>query len=45
MGFISDPIVAIATATGLGGIGIVRVSGKDLSQFTRDLFGKKLDPR
>lgn len=45
MGFISDPIVAIATATGLGGIGIVRVSGKDLSQLSRDLFAKTLDPR
>ncbi len=45
MGFISEPIVAVATATGLGGIGIVRVSGKDLSQLIRDLFGKKLDPR
>jgi len=45
MGFSSDPIVAIATATGLGGIGIVRVSGKDLSQLSRDLFGKTLEPR
>ena len=45
MGFSSDPIVAIATATGLGGIGIVRVSGKDLSQLSRDLFGKMLEPR
>ena len=45
MGLSSDPIVAIATATGLGGIGIVRVSGKDLSQLSRDMFGKMLRPR
>ncbi|SMC75580.1 tRNA uridine-5-carboxymethylaminomethyl(34) synthesis GTPase MnmE [Polynucleobacter kasalickyi] len=40
-----DPIVAIATATGLGGIGIVRVSGKELSQLSLVLFRKKLAPR
>ena len=45
MGTSSDPIVAIATATGLGGIGIVRVSGKELSQLSLSLFGKTLVPR
>lgn len=45
MGISLDPIVAIATATGLGGIGIVRVSGKELSPLTFNLFGKKLVPR
>jgi tRNA modification GTPase len=27
---VNDPIVAIATAPGRGGIGIVRVSGRDI---------------
>ena len=40
-----DPIAAIATAPGRGGIGVVRVSGKDLAQFTRALFGKVPEPR
>ncbi len=35
----STPIVAIATAPGRGGIGVVRISGKDLSGITRALFG------
>lgn len=35
----STPIVAIATAPGRGGIGVVRISGKDLSEITRALFG------
>ena len=45
MGISVEPIVAIATATGLGGIGIVRVSGKELSQLSLSLFGKKPVPR
>lgn len=35
----STPIVAIATAPGRGGIGVVRISGKDLSGIVRALFG------
>lgn len=35
----STPIVAIATAPGRGGIGVVRISGKDLSGIARALFG------
>ncbi|MVW71540.1 tRNA uridine-5-carboxymethylaminomethyl(34) synthesis GTPase MnmE [Bordetella sp. 15P40C-2] len=39
------PIVAIATAPGRGGIGVVRVSGPDLSSFIRKLLGRELTPR
>lgn len=39
------PIVAIATAPGRGGIGVVRVSGPDLSSLVRRLFGRALTPR
>ncbi len=35
----TSPIAAIATAPGRGGIGVVRVSGKDLSALLRNLFG------
>ncbi len=42
----STPIVAIATAPGRGGIGVVRISGKDLSTITQNLFGNTvLKPR
>ena len=40
-----DSIVAIATAPGRGGVGIVRVSGPDISIFTSAIIGKKLLPR
>jgi len=40
-----DPIVAIATAPGRGGIGVVRISGPDLGPFIFSLLGKKLTPR
>jgi len=40
-----DPIAAIATAPGRGGIGVVRVSGKDLAQLTRALLGRLPAPR
>ena len=36
----SDPIVAIATAPGRGGIGVVRVSGRDLAPIARALLGE-----
>ncbi len=35
----TSAIVAIATAPGRGGIGVVRISGKDLSGITAALFG------
>jgi tRNA modification GTPase len=40
-----DPIVAIATAPGRGAVGIVRVSGRDLSGFVTALLGRPLQPR
>jgi tRNA U34 5-carboxymethylaminomethyl modifying GTPase MnmE/TrmE len=40
------PIIAIATAPGRGGIGVVRLSGKDLQPIMRALFGHTvLTPR
>lgn len=42
----STPITAIATAPGRGGIGVVRISGKDLSAIVSALFGEtQLKPR
>jgi tRNA modification GTPase len=40
-----DTIAAIATAPGRGGIGVVRISGRDLSRFASDLISKPLQPR
>lgn len=40
-----DPIVAIATAPGRGGIGIVRVSGGNLAALAQALLGKLPAPR
>ena len=40
-----DPIAAIATASGRGAVGIVRVSGKSLLAFTEAFFGRTLVPR
>jgi tRNA modification GTPase len=40
-----DPIVAIATASGRGAVGIVRVSGKGLAPFVLALLGRALKPR
>ncbi len=39
----SDNIVAIATAPGRGGIGIVRVSGSAMGELISHLIGKKLE--
>jgi len=39
------PIVAIATASGRGGIGVVRVSGPHLGPFIYALLGRALEPR
>lgn len=41
----SYPIAAITTAPGRGGIGIVRISGSDLSPFIQAFFGQSLRPR
>ena len=41
----ADPIAAIATAPGRGGIGVVRVSGRDLSTVIDALCGRGLAPR
>lgn len=41
----SDSIVAIATAAGRGGIGVVRISGPDLSPFLNGLIGRALAAR
>jgi tRNA modification GTPase len=40
-----DPIVAIATASGRGAVGIVRVSGADLSRLIQAIVGQSLEPR
>jgi len=40
-----EPIIAIATASGRGAVGIVRVSGADLSALVGALFGRPLRPR
>jgi tRNA modification GTPase len=39
------PIAAIATAPGRGGIGVVRISGPDMSGFMQGLLGRILMPR
>ncbi len=36
----SSPIIAIATAAGRGGVGVIRISGKDLSSLIQELFGQ-----
>ncbi len=41
----TDPIAAIATAPGRGGIGVVRVSGRDLSAVIDAVCGRALAPR
>lgn len=40
-----DPIAAIATAPGRGAVGIVRVSGPDLTALMQALCGRRLQPR
>lgn len=40
-----DTIAAIATAPGRGGIGVVRISGRDLVRFASALISKPLSPR
>lgn len=40
-----DCIAAVATASGRGGIGVVRVSGEDLTDLALGITGKRLVPR
>jgi tRNA modification GTPase len=40
-----ENIVAIATAHGRGGIGVIRVSGHDLHGFATQIIGRNLSPR
>lgn len=40
-----EPIIAIATAPGRGAVGIVRVSGRQLSSLIQALCGRQLKPR
>jgi tRNA modification GTPase len=40
-----DPIVAVATASGRAGVGIVRASGRDLAPLVQGLCGRALAPR
>ena len=40
-----EPIVAVATASGRGAVGIVRVSAADLTAFVTAMFGRPLQPR
>ncbi|UYO93733.1 tRNA uridine-5-carboxymethylaminomethyl(34) synthesis GTPase MnmE [Pollutimonas sp. M17] len=40
-----EPIIAIATAPGRGGIGVVRISGKSLAALSNTLFDTPLKPR
>ena len=39
------PIIAVATAPGKAGVGVIRISGKNLSAMTSALFQKNLSPR
>lgn len=41
----SDTIVAIATPPGRGGIGIIRLSGKDAVRLSRSIVNRQLRPR
>ncbi len=44
-GHLPDPIVAVATASGRGAVGIVRASGADLSALIQAVCGRALVPR
>ena len=41
----TEPIVAIATAPGRGGIGVVRVSGRNLVPLMTAVLGREIAPR
>ena len=40
-----DTIVAIATPAGVGGIGVVRLSGNDIKKFILSILGEVIQPR
>ncbi len=40
-----DTIAAVATASGVGGIGVVRVSGRNITDLTLAVIGRTLNPR
>ncbi len=40
-----EPIIAIATAPGRGGIGVIRISGRELQPLIRKLLARDLTPR
>lgn len=42
---LTDTIVAVATAPGKGGIGVVRISGSNTASFAKQLLSKELIPR
>lgn len=39
-----DTIVAIATASGKGGVGVVRLSGENLEDYIHGILGKTIKP-
>ncbi|MFM2343774.1 MAG: tRNA uridine-5-carboxymethylaminomethyl(34) synthesis GTPase MnmE [Pseudomonadota bacterium] len=41
----NKPIIAIATAHGSGGVGIIRISGNNLQSLIKMICGKDLEPR
>jgi len=41
----NQPIIAIATPHGSGGVGIIRISGQNLENIIQKIFSKKLTPR
>src|SRR5690625_3768919 len=41
----AEPIIAIATPPGQGGIGVIRISGSHLASFIQSFFGRSLTPR
>lgn len=45
MPFNGDPIAAIATAPGRGGVGVVRISASDIGPFAMGLLGRLPEPR
>ncbi|WP_047395022.1 tRNA uridine-5-carboxymethylaminomethyl(34) synthesis GTPase MnmE [Chitinibacter sp. ZOR0017] len=43
--YVQDTIAAIATAPGRGGVGVIRISGRNLSALIAGLIGRELKPR
>ena len=42
---LTDPIAAVATPSGLGGVGVIRISGPDLNELCIAITGLELSPR